>query len=145
MTNQSRSFEIPSVVVFSLGLLIQGCQIILSSMVGPCISSAVNVDWIAIGEGNWCPLWSHCQIFEASFHIWKMIMGILALFNYIPKFMFFSWISISRGCQYSCLSNCWVIMNIVTTLIILCQQLMNSLGFQTCNPSFLVFRWNDTT
>jgi hypothetical protein len=52
MTNQSRSFEIPSVVVSSLGLLIEGRQIILNSMVGPCISFVVNFDWIAIGEGN---------------------------------------------------------------------------------------------
>jgi hypothetical protein len=44
--------RIPSVVVSSLGLLIEGCKIIFSSMVGPCISFVVNVDWNAIGEGN---------------------------------------------------------------------------------------------
>ncbi len=53
MMNQSRSFKISSVVVSStMGLLIEGRQIILSSMVGPYISFVVNVDWIVIGEGK---------------------------------------------------------------------------------------------
>jgi hypothetical protein len=43
--------QVSSVVVSStMGLLIEGCQIILSSIVGPCISFVVNIDWIVIGE-----------------------------------------------------------------------------------------------